>query len=123
MLAGPGSFIRNAALGVFEPSNSRAGIRSLAKKTLNHSLWKKGSMCESKSLINANVSGGPPIPHAFGWELFEILLRNVLLRNAAWMAANQLDLKAGQGTGERCEINRNELLRSIHSVLNYNTDF
>lgn len=100
--AGPGSFIRNASLGAFEPSNSRAGIRSLVKKTLNHSLWKKRGTCESKSLINANVSGAL----RFLMNLVEIclkfLLRNILLRNAAWMAASQLRLKAGQGTGECC---------------------
>lgn len=39
------------------------------------------------------------------------------------MAAHQLNLKAGQGTREHCEINLDELLRSIHSVLNYNIDF
>lgn len=39
------------------------------------------------------------------------------------MAANLPDLKAGQGTRECHVINRNELLRSIHSALNCSTDF
>lgn len=39
------------------------------------------------------------------------------------MVANQPDLKVDHGTGERCEINHNEHLKSIHLALNYNTDY
>lgn len=78
-------------------------------------------MCEIKALINANVSGGPLIPHEFGRGLFEISLRNILLKTGAWTVANQPYLKVDQGTGERRRINLNEHLESIHSPLNYNT--
>lgn len=73
LLPGHGGFIRNAALGVFEPSNSEEGIRSLAKRPWITASEKKKrkkksgeSVCEIKALINANVSGGPLIPHEFG---------------------------------------------------------
>lgn len=57
---GPGSFIRNAASGMFEPSESRAGIKTLSQKDLESLPVKEGgggSPCESKPLIDANVSG------------------------------------------------------------------
>lgn len=65
--------------------------------------------------------GVPPIPHEFGGGLFEISLRNILLKTAAWTVANQPYLKVDQGTGERRRINLNEHLESIHSPLNYDT--
>lgn len=39
------------------------------------------------------------------------------------MAANQPDLEAGQGMRECHEIDRNELLRSVHLAFNYNIVF
>lgn len=48
LLPGHGGFIRNAALGVFEPSNSEEGIRSLAKRpwiTASEKKKKKKGEC------------------------------------------------------------------------------